>query len=224
MTLDGYRDFQADFARRYVLGGTIFDVGGGKQPFLSSEHKLKMGAHVVGLDISIAELQCAPREAYDGTVVADICRYQGNADADYVICQSLLEHVPDLRGAICGMASILKPGGRIVAFLPCRNAAFARLNLALPENLKRRILFFIYPGMRHAHGFPAYYNKCTPASVRSLCKDAGLNLVEVRHYYCSSYFQFFFPIQALWRLWSLLVCGCGFSECCETFSFVAEKM
>jgi SAM-dependent methyltransferase len=223
ITTDGYRDFNSNFAHRYISGGRILDVGGGKQPFFTPEHKERIGAYVIGLDISADELKRAPVGAYDETIVADICRYHGAANANNVVCQSLLEHVPDLRAAIYGMASILKPEGQVVAFIPCRNAVFARLNLILPEHWKQKILFFFYPEMRRAHGFPAYYNQCTPACVESICKDAGLRLVEMRRYYCSTYFHFFFPLQLLWRLWSLLVYNSGLGECCETFSFVAVK-
>lgn len=224
LTTDGNHNFRIDFARRHLRGGKILDIGGGKQPFLDIEEKQKIGAHVTGLDISSSELQRAPRGAYDEIIVADICEYRGNGNADYVVCQALLEHVPDARGAIYAMASSLKSGGKVVAFLPCRNAPFARLNLLLPESWKRRILFFLYPKARHAQGFPAYYNECTPDRIGSLCQDAGLRIVELRRYYCSSYFQFFFPLQLLWRLWTLVVYGCEFGELCETFSFAAQKV
>ena len=99
---------------------------------------------MVGLDIDGKELSAAPDGLYDRTAAADITKYRGQGDADLVICQALLEHVHDTGRALEAIASILKPGGRALIFVPSRNAVYARLNLLLPENLKRRILFAFF--------------------------------------------------------------------------------
>ena len=64
----------------------------------------------------------APEGCYDRVIVADICRYRGTTEADLVICRAVLEHVVDADQALAGLASIAKPGGYLLLFIPSRNA------------------------------------------------------------------------------------------------------
>lgn len=222
------RDGNQDFLKRIVWehvqpGQTVCDVGGGKQPFFSVDKVRELSLRVVGLDISAEELACAPAGAYSSTIAADICTFQGEQDADLVICQSLLEHVPDTRAALAAIASTLKPGGLCLLFVPCRNAPFARLNLLLPDAWKRRILFAVFPHTRHAQGFRSYYDRCTPSQFSAMAQEARLSLVELRRYHMSSYFSFFFPLFVVWRLWTLLTVAVAAGDLCETFSMVLRK-
>ena len=102
---------------------------------MSAESKRRLGARVVGLDISQSAPDAAPAGAYDQVVCADLTAYQGRGDADFVICQTLMEHVTNVEQAFRALSSILKPGGGLLVFTPSRNAVFARLNLLLPEGL-----------------------------------------------------------------------------------------
>ena len=125
---------------------------------------------------------------------------------------------------IRGIASTLREGGVALLFVPCRNAVFARLNLMLPENIKRRILFAIYPqSQEQGQGFPSFYHRCTPAKFSGLADKHGLEIVERRVYFQSAYFTFFFPLHALWRLWVILFrLACG-PQAAETFCFALRK-
>jgi 2-polyprenyl-6-hydroxyphenyl methylase/3-demethylubiquinone-9 3-methyltransferase len=185
--------------------------------------KWQLGLRVVGIDIDPAELQAAPAGLYDRTIAADITSFQGDSDADLVICQALLEHVRDTDAALRAIASILKPGGRALLFVPSRNAVYARLNLLLPESLKRRILFSIFPHMRRDHGFPAFYDRCTPRRFRAMADANGLQTEECRAYFHSDYFRFFSPLHAVWRLWTLAFRAFSGEEAAETFSLVLRK-
>ena len=221
---DGNRDFLDHFLPRFLVRDSkIYDVGGGKQPYLSPQRKQELNATVFGLDISAKELEAAQDGAYDKRIVADVCHYTGASDADLVICQSLFEHVADTQSAIRGMASCLTHGGMLVAFIPCRNAPFARLNLVLPETLKRRLLFALYPEARHAQGFVAYYDRCVPNAVRTMLENEGFEIIELKPYWQSAYFSFLFPLHALWRFWTLLIFKLRATEYCETFSLAARK-
>src|SRR5690606_240611 len=72
-SIDGNSHFVNELAPQYVEPGmTIYDIGGGKNPFLSAERKAELGVRVVGLDIDAGELARAPAGAYDDTVCADI--------------------------------------------------------------------------------------------------------------------------------------------------------
>jgi 2-polyprenyl-6-hydroxyphenyl methylase/3-demethylubiquinone-9 3-methyltransferase len=201
-TLDGYRDFLNNFAWRYVRSGQlVYDVGGGKNPFFSAAKKVRLGVRVVGLDISPAELAAAPPAAYDEIVCADISQYHGKEEADVVVCAALLEHVKDSEAALVALRSLLKPGGIALLFVPSRNALYARLNLLIPQAAKQKMLFMFFPQTRPYQGFPAYYDRCTPGSLRRLAQVHGFEVVGFKPYYFSSYFSFFFPFYALWRMW-----------------------
>lgn len=224
LSVDGNRDFIADFAPKHIRRNErVIDVGSGKQPLLSTTDKARLGLFVCGLDISSTELARAPLGAYDEVVCTDVTSYVGTAQFDLAICQSLLEHVSNTEAAIAAMASALKPGGRIVLFVPCRNALFARLNLLLPEKMKQSILFTIFPQSRHAQGFKSYYNKCTPADFRRIAALHGLVESDFRSYFMSSYFSFFFPLYAIWRIWTVLFKALAGDQAAETFSMALTK-
>ncbi|HYW43264.1 MAG TPA: methyltransferase domain-containing protein [Bryobacteraceae bacterium] len=222
--IDGNRDFMDHLVPEYLRPGKlIYDVGGGKNPILSGERKSELRLRIIGLDIDAEELAAAPEGCYDDTVCCDISRFRGKGEADLVICQSLLEHVLDTNGALAAIASILKPGGRALIFVPSRNAVYARLNLVLPQRLKRRIMHGIFPEMSRDHGFPAYYNGCTPSRLERMAQAQGLVRERRRLYFHSTYFSFCFPLHALWRLWLLFFRFLAGVEAAETFSVVFRK-
>jgi 2-polyprenyl-3-methyl-5-hydroxy-6-metoxy-1,4-benzoquinol methylase len=87
-----------------------------------------------------------------------------------LLCKAALEHVGDVEQAFAAFASILKPQGLALIWVPSRHAAFARLNMALPEKMKRNILFcfsahagetWIYTLLqsRHAAPLPATFSE-----------------------------------------------------------------
>ncbi|RYE43035.1 MAG: class I SAM-dependent methyltransferase [Hyphomicrobiales bacterium] len=223
-TIDGNADFVRNFAPPYLRPGTvIFDIGSGKRPFLTPDHKRQLGVRVAGLDIDAGELAAAPEGVYDDAICADVTQYQGKGDADLVICQALLEHVDGTHLAFRAMATSLKPGGTAVLFVPSRNAAFARLNLLLPESLKRRILFTVFPEARHAQGFKSYYDRCTPRDFRRMAEANGLEVSQLQPYYTSAYFTFCFPLHFVWRLWVIAFRAAAGEQAAETFCMALRK-
>jgi 2-polyprenyl-6-hydroxyphenyl methylase/3-demethylubiquinone-9 3-methyltransferase len=223
--VDGNSDFVRNWIEPYLRPGSlIYDIGGGKNPVIRPETKRRLGLRVAGLDIDCAELTAAPTDAYDHRICADITQFRGGGDADLVICQALLEHVRDSRAALRAIASVLKPGGTALIFLPSRNAVFARLNLLLPESLKRTILYTVFPFTRRDQGFPAYYDHCTPADFRRIAAECGLAVDCCRPYYRSAYFAFFFPLHFLWRLWLLVYRLFAREQAAETFSLALRKI
>lgn len=222
--LEGNSEFRQRFVPRFLRPNvTIYDIGGGKHPHFSVADKEQWGVRVVGLDIDAGELARAPHGAYDEAICADITAYRGRGDADLVICRALLEHVPNVEQAFEAIASLLKPGGLALIFVPSRHAVFARLNLLLPQKLKERILYGIYPDARQFQGFPSYYDRCTPKDFRLLAERYGLVVQKERHYYFSYYFQCFFPAFVAWRLWILLFERLAGTQAAETFSVALQK-
>ena len=221
---DGNRTFREEYIpRALVADGVIYDIGGGARPFVTLDQKQRFGLTVIGLDISPEELSAAPEGVYDRTIVADLCQYSGIGDADAVVCQATLEHVPDTAGAMRAIASVLKPGGRAYIFAPCRNAVFARLNLMLPEELKRKLLWSLLGEKAEGHGFPAYYDRCTPTQIEDLATENGLIVEERRLFWVSSYFRVFTPAFVLWRMFQALAYLALGNDAAETFIYVLQK-
>jgi len=140
-----------------------------------------------------------------------------------VLCQAVLEHVKDVENAFAAISSILKNGGLALIFVPSRNAVFARLNIILPQNVKKAILHYVYPNTARDQGFPSYYNKCTPLEFKQLARDNNFSVIEERFYFKSGYFTFFFPAYLVWRLWILLFHFLLKEQAAETFSIVLKK-
>jgi 2-polyprenyl-6-hydroxyphenyl methylase/3-demethylubiquinone-9 3-methyltransferase len=223
--IDGNRDFIDRFCPAFIKPGIrLVDVGGGKQPYLSALAKSSMGMHVTGIDISQEELDRAPVGAYDESLCVDITQYRGESDADMLVCQAVLEHVRDVEKAFAAFASILKPGGLALLWVPSRNAAFARLNMLLPETWKRKILFFVFPHTEHHHGFAVYYDRCTPRQFRQLAEKYGFKVESQRLYYSNKYFYFFLPLHVLWRAWVIVFRAINREQGAETFAMALRKV
>ena len=222
--IDGNRFFLDHFAPAYLEDDLIiYDVGGGKHPYINVSLKNRLNLNITGLDIDQNEHDRAPEGTYDRKICADITRFRGNSDADLVICQALLEHVRNVDQAFVAIASILKPGGRALIFVPSRNALYTRLNLLLPQNLKKRLLHTIYPKTRESQGFPSYYNQCTPREFRRIAQKHNLIVEQESFHYISSYFSFFFPLYLLWRIWILGFHALAGEQAAEAFCMALKK-
>lgn len=222
----GTTDFHADLIPRFITADSlVYDIGGGKCPHIFPALKTERRIRTTGIDIDATELAKAPAGGYDQILCADITRTKGQGDGDFVISRAVLEHVRDARAALLNMASFIKPGGRILVFAPCRNAWFARLNILLPEGLKRKMIDYFYTdsGLANVMGFKAYYNRCTPKDIEAIAAEAGLRIVEKRLYYMSNYFGFFTPLHILWRFYQMIVRSLGAEQLCEGFGYVLEK-
>ncbi|MFW2439043.1 MAG: class I SAM-dependent methyltransferase [Arenicellales bacterium] len=223
-TIDGNHDYKTSFVPKYLTENIIvYDVGGGKNPFIGTDLKKKLGCKVIGIDIDESELLRAPKGLYDDVICADITRYEGQSDGDIVLCRALLEHVPDQDKAIEAIASLLKKGGYALIFVPSRNALFARLNLMLPEKMKKSLISTLQPKAGDNKGFTAFYDKCTPNDFRNLAAAHHLEVIEERFFYQSSYFNVFFPAYFLWRMWGLAYYAVSGDQAAETFSICLKK-
>lgn len=222
--VDGQAHFRKIFAPPHVPeNALVYEVGGGKHPLHSKDEKARLGLHVVGLDIDKGELMRAPRGAYDATICADITEYRGCEDADVVICQALLEHVADTKSAFTSLASILKKGGVALLFTPSRNSLYARMNLLIPEKLKRNLLRILYPELADKSGFPCRYHHCTLSDFEEMARGEGLSVIQKRTYYFSAYFSFFAPLHILWRIWLWAFYLLSRERAAETFSLALRK-
>jgi 2-polyprenyl-3-methyl-5-hydroxy-6-metoxy-1,4-benzoquinol methylase len=223
--IDGNSCFDTEFVAPFLHPrATVVDVGGGKRPALSLERKVAFELRVIGFDISRSELEAAPRGSYDATICADITRFVGEENADLAICAALLEHVPDVDKALRGIASMLKPGGLALIFIPCRNTLFARLNLLLPQNFKKKLLNWLFPeSASKVLGFRAYYDRCIPHQIELLAQRNGLVPEKERLYFYTGYFEVFTPLHVLWRFWQVAFLSLVNSNAAESFSIALRK-
>lgn len=223
--VDGQAHFREEFVPPHIPeGALVYDVGGGRRPLLSAQEKERRGLRVVGLDIDGGELMRAPCGAYDATIQADITQYQGCETADVVICQALLEHVTDTKSAFAGLASILKKDGVALLFTPSKTSLYARVNLIIPEKLKRNLLRLLYPELAERSCFPGRYHRCTLSEFEEMARGQGFAVVQKRSYYYSAYFSFFAPLHVLWRLWLWVFYLISRERAAETFSLALRKM
>jgi 2-polyprenyl-6-hydroxyphenyl methylase/3-demethylubiquinone-9 3-methyltransferase len=223
--VDGSEDFRTSFVPRYLRDHlTVYDVGGGKNPLFTPELKRHLSLRIVGLDIDQHELDSAPPDIYDGRICADITRYAGNAEADLALCHTLLEHVEDVDAAFAGMASLLKPGGMLLVFVPSRHALYAKLNLLIPENIKKCLLYAVFPQTTKHQGFKSYYDRCTPREFEQLAGQHGLEVVAKQVYFLSGYFSFCLPLYMLWRLWIICFHAIAGEQAAETFAMALRRI
>jgi SAM-dependent methyltransferase len=223
-SIDGNAAFDREFISPFLqCGATVVDVGGGKHPAISPARKAALDLTVTGFDINQKELEAAPPGSYDRLICADVTKFSGNGDADLVICSALLEHVRDSAGALRSIASMLKPRGVALLFVPSRNSMAAKINLLLPEGLKRRLLYQLFPEMRNAVGFPAYYDGCTPGQIARLALQRGLVLEKMTPYFSSGYFTVMVPLHVAWRLYQVVHRFYFGVEAAECFSMALRK-
>jgi len=205
---------------------TIYDIGGGKHPNISTELKSQYALKIIGMDIDDNELRQAPEGLYDKTITADITAYhdETRSTADLIICRALLEHVHDTQKAIQNIATMLKPGGKILIFVPCSRAWYSYVNRLLPEEVKLKLLSFFFPDKMHEIGFKAYYDRCTPKQFKRYAKDLNLKVRELQTFYNSRYFEAIVPLHIFWRLYQLCIRALKLENFCETSIIVYEKL
>lgn len=222
--VDGSKDFKRRIVPDHLRSNlVIYDVGGGARPCIDLQTKRRLGLTVVGVDIDGEEFTKAPIGVYDKTIVTDITTCTLENVADLVVCKSTLEHVSNTEAALNAMGRLLKPGGTLLVFAPSRNALYARLNVALPEKIKMKLLSTSLGEKADHLGFPAKYDRCTPRDFRKLISNQNLEIKQINTYYVSSYFSIVFPLYIIWRLWVLTYRALAKEQAAETFSIVARK-
>ncbi len=220
----GYRDFVLEVSPGALKPGlSIIDVGGGKRPVIDAKTKRRLSLKVIGLDIASEELAKAPEGCYDQVIVANICENVPSLAVDLVVALAVLEHVPDVERALANIARMLKPGGRALIFVPGRNSLYARLNLLIPEKVKRALLKIFFRRSAEQQGFRSYYDRCTPERFKRMAAANGLEVEEELLYFQSAYFSIFLPLHALYRLLTLLQFLVIGNEAAETFTLILRR-
>lgn len=163
-------------AERATLPGSRFiDIGCGGG--LITEALAQRGATVIGIDLAEKSLGVARLHASQSSldidyrlVAAEAIAEQMPATFDGVTCLEMLEHVPSPAQTIAACARLVKPGG---------NVFFSTLN----RNVKALMLAVIgaeYVMNMLPKGTHDYRKFIRPSELSRWCRDAGLEVVDVR--------------------------------------------
>jgi SAM-dependent methyltransferase len=100
---------------------------------------------------------------------------------DLVVCVWVLEHLKEPAQALSEVWRVLRPGGHFVFVTPnIRNPMMLanRIGKSLPS-LQRRLVPRVY-GRVEADTFPVQYRANTVGAIRSLARQAGLDVFDLR--------------------------------------------
>ena len=93
-----------------------------------------------GYDIDMGEL-CLAKEHYDNIYELDLTDVIDELSVkkyDKIICLNTLEHVRDAATSIHNISNMLNQDGSIYLKLPCKHAVFAKINLSLNQEIKKK--------------------------------------------------------------------------------------
>jgi SAM-dependent methyltransferase len=184
---------------------TIIDLGGGRR-FVYA-HSLRPDQRLIAIDVSAEELALNPHAHQ--TIVADVSGGDlplPPASADLLVSRAVLEHVPDVRGAVRNIAKVLKPGAHTVHLLPARNSLFGMAARILPFKPLLWLLHRVAPWTIDQVEFDVHYDQGTPAQIESAFRDAGFRDVNVSVTWAQpGYFEPLYPIFLLYSLYEVIV-------------------
>lgn len=148
---DESRRSEQDFERRTgfqpedLRGKLVLDVGCGMGRF--AEVATRWGAHVVGIDLSLAAEVAAENLAdRDGAFFqADVFKLPFAPESfDYIYSLGVLHHTPNCEQAFKGLPRLLKPGGRIAIWLYSKYNNWYKMS-----DVYRRVTRRMSPKMLH---------------------------------------------------------------------------
>ena len=157
-----------------LKGKHAIDVGCGGG--LLSEGMAALGARVTGIDLSEKALAIARLHLYESGHVIDYRLISAEAMAaealshfDVVTCLEMLEHVPDPASTVAACAGLVKPGGQVFLSTINRNPKAYMLAVVGAEYLLNLL-------PRGTHDYSRFLK---PAELARLCRDAGLEVLEI---------------------------------------------
>jgi len=153
------RRTESDFRRRTgfepedLAGKLVLDVGCGMGRF--AEVATRWGAHVVGVDLSLAA-EVAEENLRDRQAVffqADVFKLPFAPESfDYIYSLGVLHHTPDCKAALQVLPGLLKPGGRIAIWLYSRynhwykmSDAYRKVTRRMSPKLLHKLCYGVIP-------------------------------------------------------------------------------
>ncbi|MBV7388913.1 bifunctional 2-polyprenyl-6-hydroxyphenol methylase/3-demethylubiquinol 3-O-methyltransferase UbiG [Pasteurellaceae bacterium TAE3-ERU1] len=161
-----------------LAGKRVLDVGCGGG--ILSESMARMGAQVVGIDMSPQPLAVAREHAreqglsidYRQQTIESLAAEQGG-QFDVITCMEMLEHVPDPAAVVRACQQLLKPEG--VVFFSTINRTFKAWALVVVG--AEYILKMLPKG---THDYDKFIK---PAELLSWCDDNRLHCVNIQGYH-----------------------------------------
>lgn len=196
--LELYRRYDrhvAEAIRALRSGATVVDVGGGRTCSFAGDVSPAAAIRVIAVDVSGEELRA--NTCVDATYVANVAEHLPFSDAeiDLLVSRTVLEHVTDVERAASEMGRVLRSGSLCIHLLPCRYALFAIVARIVPFWIAKAVLHRIVPESRGVVEFDVHYDRCHPAAIERLFRDAGFASVEIE---CTwdqaAYFHACFPL------------------------------
>lgn len=157
-----------------LQGKRVIDIGCGGG--LLSEGMAALGAQVTGIDLSEKALAVARLHLFESGQQIDYRLISAEAMAedcpagfDHVTCLEMLEHVPDPASTVAACARLVRPGGQVFLSTLNRNA-----KAYVVAVLGAEYLLNLLP--RGTHEYTRFLK---PAELARLCRQAGLEVVEI---------------------------------------------
>ena len=173
-------------------GMKVLDAACGGERGLCVKAPLK-DMHIVGVDI---DPSVHNNPTSDETVEHDLSKtFPFEDDSfDLIHCRWAIEHFENPEKTFCEFARILKPGGKLICLTP---------NVYHYAVIAARITPFWFHhwwrGDETGEAFPTYYRGNSPMKLRQLCKNAGLEIINLKVMEGAPGY--------LTRCWPLFLCG-----------------
>lgn len=135
----------------------------------------------------------------------------------------MAEHLDDPRAVYLNIYRALRPGGKIVIYVPNKFPLYALANAAMPNQLTKFLLSFSHWGAKEERGFPALHRRCYTSGLEATLTGVHFKIVQTRISYRSEYCTFFLSLHAAELGWQLFNCHLELRNLYKGFTPVAQK-
>ena len=195
---------------------TILEVGGVDRPILAKSRNYSY----FGLDID-DKPKCY--DVYDTFLVQSI-EEELEIKFNLIISNSLLEHVPDNTRSLRVIYDALSNGGVTMHYIPSKYHFYSLILRLVGPKLQKILIHYLRPEAEAVTGYPAFFHKCSPRQMETLCKDIGFSKIEITpSYRATDYFYFFVPAFILVAVLENLISYFGLRTFASGMILVARK-
>ncbi len=208
-----------DLIKGFILENspaTILEIGGVDRPILAKSRNYTY----FGLDID-DKPKCY--DVYDTFLLQSI--EEGlEIKFNLIISSALLEHVPDNIRSLRVIYDALSNGGVTMHYIPSKYHFYSLILRLVGPKLQKILIHYLRPEAEAVTGYPAFFHKCSPRQMETLCKDIGFSKIEIIPYYrATDYFAFFVPAFILVAVLENLISYFGLRTFASGMILVARK-
>lgn len=180
-SVDGTVQFYTRIKALLSADARVLDLGAGRGaafhddgiPYRKSLRELQGHcAEVIGCDVDPVVLT---NPSLDRAFLIDQAGHLDLEDnsVDLILCDFVLEHIPDPQGFATEVGRVLKPGGWFCARTPNKWGYIAMSSRIIPERLHDFVLRLVQPNRKKEDTFPTNYKINTMADLRQHFPDAA---------------------------------------------------